>query len=360
MYGASKVLISTINVLLLNGFKVHLMLPNHGPLNNHQSIKKVKLSIVKLGIFRKKYFNIIGLFNRLFFIVKSTIFIKRYIEKNKIGLVFINTSTIVSPCFSSYITNIPSVYHIHEIPTSSNLYLRFLIKVINNFSNKVIVVSKAVKKYWVENGLTANKTSVIYNGYDFDFSSKKKLDNNKIIFTSISRIIPYKGHLFLIELFKEVINHRQDVILQIVGDTLPSYQSYLDQIKSKVKKYKLDKNIFFLGFIPSIKTALKKSHFFIHAPVEPDPAPAVILESIESKTPVIYTNNGGAIEILDNGKNGLQIDFNSIKKSTELILNYIPRNDVQNKRIKDSINFITNHFNKDLYETKLINFLLEF
>ena len=44
MYGASKVLISTINVLLLNGFKVHLMLPNHGPLNNHQSIKKVKLS----------------------------------------------------------------------------------------------------------------------------------------------------------------------------------------------------------------------------------------------------------------------------------------------------------------------------
>ncbi len=360
MYGASKVLISTINVLISNGFKVHLIVPNDGPLKYNETIRKVKLSIVKLDVFRKKYFNLIGLFNRIYFVIKSTIFIKRYIKDNNIDLVYINTSTIISPCLSSYISNIPSIYHIHEIPNSSTVYLKFLIKVINNFSNKVVVVSNVVKKYWVGNGLKGNKISVIYNGYNFDFSSKKSLDKNKIIFTSISRIIPYKGHLFLIKLFKEINKYRKDVILQIVGDTLPSYQSYLDLLKSKVKEYKMDKNIFFLGFIPSIKPALKKSNFFIHTPIEPDPAPAVILEAIESKTPVIYTNNGGALEILDNGKNGLQIDFNSIKKSTELILDYIPKNDIQNNRIKKSINFISNNFNRNLYESKLINFLSEF
>ena len=68
LYGASKVLISTIEILILNGFKVHLILPSNGPLNYNETIKKVKLTIVNLGVFRKKYFNIIGLFNRLFYI----------------------------------------------------------------------------------------------------------------------------------------------------------------------------------------------------------------------------------------------------------------------------------------------------
>lgn len=360
LYGASKVLISTIEILILNGFKVHLILPSNGPLNYNETIKKVKLTIVNLGVFRKKYFNIMGLFNRLFYILKSISYINRYIKKNKIDLVFINTSTTISPCISSYISKVPSIYHIHEIPKGSNIYLAFLIKVINKFSNKVIAVSNVVKEYWVKNGMIEDKINVIYNGYDFDFTLKKTKEKNKIIFTSISRIIPYKGHIFLIELFREILKYRNDIILQIVGDTLPVYQSYLNELKSKVKEYKLNNNIFFLGFIPSIKPALQNADFFIHAPIDPDPAPAVILEAIESRTAVIYSDMGGAREILDNGKNGLKINLNSIQKSSKLILNYISQKKIQQKRIEDSINFVSNNFNKHSYKIKLLNLLLNF
>ena len=55
-YGASKVLISTIDILIESGFEVHLILPFNGPLNENETIKKIKLSIIKLGVFRKKYF----------------------------------------------------------------------------------------------------------------------------------------------------------------------------------------------------------------------------------------------------------------------------------------------------------------
>ena len=259
MYGASKVLISTIEILISNGFVVHVILPCNGPLNNNKIIKKVNLSIVKLGVFRKKYFNILGLFNRLYFILKSIIILKNYIRKNKIELVYINTSTLISPCISAFISKIPSVYHIHEIPTKSKIYFKFLIWIINKFSNKVIVVSNAVKEFWLKGGLIKNKINLIYNGYNFNFSLKKTSNENNIIFTSISRIIPYKGHLFLIELFREILKYRNDIILQIVGDTLPSYQSYLNCLKSKVVEYKIDNNILFLGFIKSVKSALKIS-----------------------------------------------------------------------------------------------------
>ena len=50
---------------------------------------------------------------------------------------------------------------------------------------------------------------MINNGFNFDFSSIKKAVNNKVVFTSISRIIPYKGHLFLIELFNKILKEKR-------------------------------------------------------------------------------------------------------------------------------------------------------
>ena len=88
---------------------------------------------------------------------------------------------------------------------------------------------------------------MINNGFNFDFSNKKTVNNDKVVFTNISRIIPYKGHLFLIELFNEILKERKDLILQIVGDTLPYYENYLNKLKSKVKDYKIENNIIFLG-----------------------------------------------------------------------------------------------------------------
>ena len=81
------------------------------------------------------------------------------------------------------------------------------------------------------------------------------------------------------------------------------------------------------------------------------------MEAIESRTPVIYTDKGGAREILDNGQNGLQIDSNSIQKSSKLILDYIPKKDIQNNRIENSIRFVSKKFSKKAYEIKLINLL---
>ena len=67
---------------------------------------------------------------------------------------------------------------------------------------------------------------------NFNFK-KKKIKENKINFINISRIIPYKGHLFLIELFNQILKFKKDLILNIIGDTLPEYESYYYEVKRK-------------------------------------------------------------------------------------------------------------------------------
>ena len=127
LYGASKVLINIIELLISEGYKVYLFLPEKGPLNENNIIKKCNIEIVEFGVFRKKYFNFFGLINRLFFIVKSTFLIRSFILKNRIDLVYTNTSTLISPTIASKLVGIPSIFHIHEIPISSKLYTKFLV-----------------------------------------------------------------------------------------------------------------------------------------------------------------------------------------------------------------------------------------
>ena len=353
LYGASKILLNIIELLINEGYKVYLFLPEKGPLHENNIIKKCNINIIEFGVFRKRYFNFFGLINRFYHIIKSTFVIRSFILKNKIDLVYTNTSTLISPTIASKLSGIPSIFHIHEIPVSSKLYTRFLVTFFNIFSSKVISVSNAVSNYWIDNGLLKEKIIKIYNGFNFNFSTEKNLSKSQIVITNISRIIPYKGHLFLIELFNELSKFKNNLILNIIGDTLPAYNSYYDNLKEKVSKYNLEKNIRFLGFNPSVKEYLEKSNFLIHSPISPDPLPTVIFEAIESNTPVIFTNLGGSYEILDSGKNGLAIDHLSIKKSVESILKFLDNSFEQEKNIKNAKSYVEKNFQINSFNNSL-------
>ena len=356
-YGASKVLINIIDIFIENGFEIFLFLPNKGPLNNNEVVKKTNLKVINLGVFRKKYFTFFGLINRLYFIVKSSLYIKKFLKRNQIDLVYTNTSTIISPSIAAKFTGIPSISHVHEIPDSNFIYVRFITTVLNFFAKDVICVSESVYDFWTKNALKKSKAKIIHNGFNIKKSKSKILNNDKIVFTNISRIIPYKGHSLLIRIFEIICKKNKNIYLQIVGDTLPEYQKYLDKLKLDIKKRELNNNIKFLGFRNDIISILEKSSFFIHTPLSPDPLPTVIFEAIKSQTPVITNNLGGAYEILNNGKNGLIIKNDLIEESVKNILSYIDNKKEQNKNVNEAFKYVYDNFSEEKFKRKLLNLI---
>ena len=352
-YGASKVLVSIINIFINNGFKIYLLLPCDGPLNNNSILKKTEITIFNLGVFRKKYFNIFGLINRLYFIIKSSLYIKKFLKNNQIDLVYTNTSTIISPSIAAKFAGIPSIYHIHEIPNSNLIYAKFITTFLNNFARDILCVSISTSEFWINLGLKKSKVKLIYNGFNFKNIKPKIVSDQKIIFTSISRIIPYKGHIILIRIFDVLCKKNDNIHLQIIGDTLPQYQQYLDKLKREVKKRNLGNKIKFLAFRKDVKSILEKSSFFIHTPKSADPLPTVIFEAIESKTPVITNNLGGAFEILNNGKNGLMIKNDLINESVEKILKYIENHELQTENVKRAFDYVCKNFSVENFEKKI-------
>ena len=137
----------------------------------------------------------------------------------------------------------------------------------------------------------------------------------------------------------------------IVGDTLPSYASYEKRIKQKARDLGLDNQIKFLGFRKDVSSILNQSNLFIHPAISPDPLPTVLFESLYNNLSVAATNLGGAIEILDNGNNGLLIPYNDFKKAAILINDYSNNKKLQTEHLENSnksfkINFSPELFNK--------------
>ena len=363
LYGASKIFLQLIDLLTKNGFDVHIIIPEKGMLDDFLIKKDIKIEYFELGVLRKKYLNPLGLINRLVTNIKAIAFLSKYIKDHSIDLVYTNTSTILSGGIAAKKNGVPSLFHIHEVPTGNKLYEFFSGKIINWYSSKVLTVSNSVKKHWLKY-IDDKKIERIYNGIIFkktDSLVELERDQDDFVITSVARIIPYKGHKYLIDIADELIKKSTKFKFLIVGDTLSSYVSYEKSIKQKVKDLGLEHQIKFLGFREDVSSILKQSDLFIHPAIAPDPLPTVLFEALYNDLPSVATNLGGAIEILDNGNNGLLIPYNDSKKAANLINEYCSNTKLQKKHLENSkknfkINFSSESFNKNIL--KEVNNLL--
>ncbi len=354
LYGASKILLNVLEVLIDQGNSIHLILPYKGPLDDLKS-KGIIIKHQSLGVLRRKYFNFFGLINRLIKIFSSIFFINTYVKKNKIDLIYTNTSVIVPGAIVSKINKIPSFFHIHEIPTNS-FYSNVIGIFIKLFGTKIIVVSDAVKKHWKRH-VSPKKLYKIYNGIILtNKENDLKFKSPKIIFGIMARIIPYKGHEYFIDLANEIIKENNDVEFLIYGDTYPGYEKYLFNLKQKILDYGIDHKIIFKGFCDDVKNNFSEINFLIHCPIEPDPLPTVLLEAMNFKIPVIATRKGGIIEILDNGKGGLLIPHDDAKIASKNIIKFINDKSLIENKIIYSSKRLENNFSIDIFEKNIKTF----
>ncbi|MDB3927259.1 glycosyltransferase family 4 protein [Flavobacteriaceae bacterium] len=363
LYGASKIFLQLIDLLTKNGFDIHIIIPEKGKLDDYLNKKDIKIDYNELGVLRKKYLTPLGLINRAVAIIKAIAFLSKYIKDHSIDLVYTNTSTILCGGIAAKKNGVPSLFHIHEIPTGNKLYEFLSGKIINWYSSKVLTVSESVKKHWLKY-IDDKKIERIYNGIIFSKTNsliKLERDQDDFVITSVARIIPYKGHSYLIDIADELVKKSTKFKFLIVGDTLSSYVSYEKSVKKKVNDLGLENQIKFLGFRNDISGILKQSDLFIHPAIAPDPLPTVLFESLHNDLPTVATNLGGAIEILDNGNNGLLIPYNDPKKVADLINEYCTNTKLQKKHLENSkknfkINFSSESFSKNIL--KEVNNLL--
>ena len=149
---------------------------------------------------------------------------------------------------------------------------------------------------------------VVYNTFpniDYDAVESGKLrkelgiSKDKIVVTSVGRVVKAKGHDYTIEAIKRISNPQ--FVFVVVGDG-PYTEVYQEKCSEEIKEGR----VHVLGSRSDVKEILKDSDIFIFTTLNENHSLA-LMEAVNMRCAAIATNVGGNPEIIQDNKTGILI-----------------------------------------------------
>ncbi|HEY9608827.1 glycosyltransferase family 4 protein [Allocoleopsis sp.] len=245
-------------------------------------------------------------------------------------LIYANTQkALVIGGIASFLSHRPLVYHLHDILSIdhfSRTNRRIAITLANARASLVIANSIASQAAFVAAGGRAEITEVVYNGFEpelyqshqANLSQLKKpfgLDGRFVV-GHFSRLSPWKGQHILLEALAQC---PKDVTAIFVGDALFGEQDYVQQLHEQVANLGLEERVRFLGFRSDIVELMAACDLVAHTSTAAEPFGRVIVEAMLCGRPVVATEAGGVVELVEHGHTGWLVPPGDSQKLAEAI-----------------------------------------
>ncbi len=221
-------------------------------------------------------------------------------------------------------------FHDQEPPWRQTLF-RNLERAASRWCDKMIFISQPLIDCALREQIVAEeKTVKIYSGIELDLfrpatsrtknNSRKKwnIDQRAAVIGIVSKLWEGKGHVILLEAFKELKKEMKDAFLVIVGEG-----DLYDKLVRIANRNGLSDSVLFTGFqldvseiIATFDVAVLPSFF--------EGMGRVLLESMAMGKPVVASRVGGIPDLVEHGINGLLVtpgDTQELTDALQKILN---------------------------------------
>lgn len=179
------------------------------------------------------------------------------------------------------------VFHSH-VREADNKFLHKLFRILVNWRCDLRIACSGQAAEWMY-GKNKN-VQIVYNGIDierfkYDEETRKKLRNqyglnNRLVIGHVGRLTPVKNHLFLIDVFNEILRINPNAFLVLIGDG-----ELYDEIKARINQLALDANVLMLAF----QTDIHKFYQMMDMFILPSIAEGFGLSGIEALTSGVST-----------------------------------------------------------------------
>lgn len=128
---------------------------------------------------------------------------------------------------------------------------------------------------------------------------------------SLSRLTPWKGVHRIVEAVNAVNRGTEkiQVELTVAGGALFGEEKYEAELKRMAQETPGSVN--FTGHVQDVTTLLKEHDVLVSASIKPEPLGQVIIQGLSQGLVVLATDQGGAQELVENGKNGFLLQPDS-------------------------------------------------
>lgn len=323
LYGASRCVFRTVDALEASGFQSIVVLSDEGPLAAMLREKGTAVSIVKLGIMRRKYMNPKGLLNRLKCLYKANGALSKLIKKENVSLVYSNTAAVWIGAWLAKKKRLRHIWHIHEIIVTPTWFKKFIEKYVTYTGDLALCVSQAVIENMKPN-VPAYMMKLVYNGIDYlpfkeahyDLKAELGIAKDTILIGMIARVHFWKGQPYFLDVAKALAARHDHLHFVMVGDAFEGYEYLYDEINAKVEANGLTDKVSNLGYRTDIPKIMSGLDIFMLPSVLPNPLPTTVLEAMAAAKPVIATAHGGATEMVIDGETGYLVPWDEAEKAS--------------------------------------------
>lgn len=297
--------------------------------------------------------------------------LRKVIKQNKIAIVHARSR---APAWSAYfaakLTGATYITTFHGF-YKRNAPLKHWYNSIMVKGDVIIGVSQFIKKHIVKYYNTGGKKiEVIHRGVNLqefdvekiteedikDFRGTNGVDSNDIVILLPGRISRWKGQDIAIRAFSELKN-KENIKLLICGSWRGN-ENYYTELVQICKENNLENNVIFAGNISNMPLAFKAGDIALNTSTEPETFGRVSAEANAMGKPVIATNHGGSIEILEGKISGVLVppkDHIALAKAIEDMLTKIADSDQKTLIEEASIKNVRDNFSLDLMCKKVFS-----
>lgn len=270
----------------------------------------------------------------------------KLMKREKYDVVHIhgNSSMMLIDVLPAVLTHIPvRIVHSHNTTCNHMLLHKILYPIFRLCYTHGFACGQDAGKW-----LFANKDFIeLKNGIDtekylFDQSVRNEYRSrlnvgNKTLIGHVGNFIEQKNHVFLIEMFADLLKENQDYVLLLISDG-----ALLKQIKEKTKSLGIFENVIFLGKTPDVNKYMQAMDMFV-LPSLYEGLPVVLIEAQSAGLPCLVSdkvsseaNLTGTMKYIDIDKTSEWIKQIEIVKNELSCLDRTKSCNENNVRISDS------------------------
>lgn len=254
------------------------------------------------------------------------------------------------------------------ITTCHGYYKKHFFSSIMGWGKKVIVLSNVIARHMIDDfAVPYERIRLVPRSADLDkfkYTDPDKKRRDEFNVGIIGRITPLKGHAHFIKAMARVARQIPRLKIWIVGDAPASREAYKEEVEVLVRRLGLSHCTEFLGTQRDIPAILSQLDLLVLATVTHEAFGRVIIEAQAAGVPVVATEVGGVVDIIEDEKTGLLVPPADSVSMAEAIIRIFKDKELAHtlavnayKKVKESYNLELMVKNTlDVYRDALTNF----
>ena len=247
--------------------------------------------------------------------------IYRLIKRIKPHIVHTHTSKAgLLGRLAAFLAGVPVIIHTPHGHVFHSYYGPFMTKifvtverVLSLMTDKIAALTDRERDEHLEQGVASiQKYAIIHSGVmlqqimnmDIDVETGKKklgIPQNSNVIGVVGRLVPIKGHKYLVSAAKNIIKEARNTVFVFVGDG--HLKSALEE---QAEAIGVRKNIIFTGWKRNAQEILCVFDVFV-LPSLNEGMGRVLIEAMALGKPIVASHVGGIINLVKNGENGILV-----------------------------------------------------